>query len=126
MLHEDVKSIMAKLKKLLVRKANDLIEARNYLTTSEKKAFAITVAFAGKVVNEVYGVAEIDFNVLQSILEEENFKVDKHFRDRLKRVLRNLVSKKELALIEIPIDKYKDWLKENNKEDWIKKLDLEN
>ena len=122
---DDVKLIMAKLRKLLVRKANDLIEARNYLTTAEKKAFAIAVAFAEKIVNEVYGIAEIDFDVLRTILEEENLKVDKHFRDRLRRVLKGLVSKRELALIEIPINKYKEWLKENNKEDWIKKLGLE-
>jgi len=123
---DDVKLIMAKLRKLLVRKANDLIEARNYLTTAEKKAFAIAVAFVEKIVNDVYGIAEIDFDILKAILEEENLKVDKHFRDRLRRVLKGLVSKKELALIEIPINKYKEWLKENQKEDWIKKLDLEN
>jgi hypothetical protein len=35
-------------RKLWVKKANILIEARNYLTTAEKKAFAIAVAFAKK------------------------------------------------------------------------------
>jgi plasmid replication initiation protein len=112
-------------RKLWVKKANILIEARNYLTTAEKKAFAIAVAFAKKIVNEVYGVAEIDLDLLKSLLDGEKFKIDKHFRDRLRRILKGLVSKREITLLELPIGKYKRWLKENNKEDWIKKLGIE-
>jgi len=123
---KDAKLTMRKLKKLLVRKANDLIEARSYLSTSEKKAFAIAVAFANKIENEVHGVAEIDFDILQEVLEGEEIKVDKHFRNRLRKILKSLVSKRELTLIELSVAKYKKWLKENSKEDWIEKLNLKN
>ncbi|RTZ61343.1 MAG: hypothetical protein DSZ31_00450, partial [Gammaproteobacteria bacterium] len=42
-----------------------------------------------------------------------------------KEVLKGLKGKKELALIEIPVDKYKELLLENNKKEWIEKLGID-
>jgi len=108
----------------LVKKANDLIEARAYLSMPERRAFAVSVAFVKRVVDNVYGEAEIDFEVLQRVLEPEGLKVDKYFKKRLKEVLKGLKEKRELALIELPLKRYKEWLLENNKRDWIEKLGL--
>ena len=111
--------------KLIVRKANDLVEARTHLSLAERKAFAIAIAFTREVVG-TNAVSEINFNVLKKVLSDEiSVKVDKEFKRRLKRVLENLKSKRELALVEIPVGNYIQWLKENNKEKWIKKLGLE-
>ena len=106
----------------MVKKANDLIEARAYLSMPERRAFAVSVAFVKRVVDNVYGEAEIDFEVLQRVLEPEGLKVDKYFKKRLKEVLKGLKEKRELALIELPLKRYKEWLLENNKRDWIEKL----
>jgi len=110
--------------KLIVRKANDLVEAKTHLTLAERKAFAIAIAFT-KRTEGLSAVSEISFDVLRKVLGEElPIKVDKEFKRRLKKVLQSLKSKKELALVEIPVGNYMAWLKENNKEDWIEKLKL--
>jgi len=110
--------------KLIVRKANDLVEARTHLTLAERKAFAIAIAFT-KRLQDLSAVSEISFDVLQKVLGEElPIKIDKEFKRRLKKVLQGLKGKRELALIEIPVGSYIAWLKENNKEDWIEKLGL--
>jgi plasmid replication initiation protein len=111
--------------RLIVKKANDLVEARTHLSLAERKAFAIAIAFTRKVVGN-NAVSEINFEVLKKALGSElNIKVDNEFKKRLKRILEGLKSKKELALVEIPVANYIQWLKENGKEEWIDKLELE-
>jgi len=111
--------------KLVVRKANDLVEAKSQLTAIERKAMAIAIAFVSRI-DGAQAVAEIKFGVLKKALEGEwGREVDREFRRQLKNVLERLKSKRELALIEIPIKNYVAWLRENGKEDWLKKLGLE-
>jgi plasmid replication initiation protein len=111
--------------RLVVRKANDLVEAKTHLTLAERKAFATAIAFT-KEVEGSFAVAEISFEVLKKVLEEDTpLRIDKDFKRRLKKVLQGLKSKKELNLIEIPVKNFRKWLRENGKTDWIKKLKLD-
>ncbi len=110
--------------KLIVRKANDLVEAKSSLTVAERKAMAVAIAFI-KGLDGSQAVAEIEFETLKKVLEKDGeIKVDRDFRKELRKVLHRLKSKKELALIEIPKKNLVVWLRENGKEEWIERLGL--